>query len=541
MTADSPSSPSSPSPVSAADRLVAESLLRSAIVSLERGDHEGAERALRQGLLRVSEHPGCLATLALCLAEGQRRYVTAERLAARAIKVAPGEASGYHALGRIYLLGGRKQQAFRFLMKAFSLSPGDPRVSNELQVMGRRRSPVFRALPRDHPLNMTCGRWRAFLADGRHAALVATLILVTLVSVVTAAFSAPDPQTEAAALQRGLGRVDSLLAAGANVAVVREVDALLARASPFADLTWQLEERQGLALQRLGRFDAAVAAYERGLNRAPLATTLHLNLASALMALGERGRAFAEFEAAVALDPASWRARVDYGQALASYGQAAAARRELAEGFRLCGGCPGAARALGALELSASDFAAALTPLTKAWNAAPDRALRRALALARLRTGDARGAVDLLAPFWPDSLDVQEGRLILEADRLLGDPARALSLLAALPEVLDARDVVGQGERGSGKIVAGQPPAGGNAALVADPELWGMAAVVLIEAVRDSAGLRAVERAIALDGRQPAYRHNRALLLERLGRQAEAQEELSRAAALDPSRTDTPR
>ena len=77
--------------------------------------------------------------------------------------------------------------------------------------------------------------------------------------------------------------------------------------------------------------------------------------------------------------------------------------------------------------------------------------------------------------------------------------------------------------------------------MVADPELWGMAAVVLIEAVRDSAGLRAVERAIALDARQPAYRHNRALLLERLGRQVEAQEELRRATALDPVRTDKPR
>jgi predicted RNA polymerase sigma factor len=68
-----------------------------------------------------------------------------------------------------------------------------------------------------------------------------------------------------------------------------------------------------------------------------------------------------------------------------------------------------------------------------------------------------------------------------------------------------------------------------------------MAAVVLIEAGRDPEGLRAVERAIVLDGRQSAYRHNRALLLERLGRQTEAQEELRRADALDPARTDKPR
>ncbi|MHB8078129.1 MAG: tetratricopeptide repeat protein [Candidatus Krumholzibacteriia bacterium] len=520
---------------------MAESLLRSAIVSLERGDHEGAERALRQGLTRVPEHPGCLATLALCLAEGQRRYVTAERLAARAIKVAPGEASGYHALGRIYLLGGRKQQAFRFLMKAFTLSPGDPRVSNELQVMGRRRPPVFRALPRGHPLNMACGRWRAFLADGRHAALVATLILVTLVSVVTAAFSAPDPRTEAAAVSEGLARVDSLLAAGAAAVAVREADALLVRAGPFADLAWQLQERRGLALHRLGRYEEAVAAYERGLRSAPQAATLHLNLASALMALGERGRAFAEFEAAAALDPAAWRARVDYGQALAGYGQTAAARRELTEGFRLCDGCAGAARALGAFELEAGDFAAALAPLTKAWAAAPDPALRRALALARLRTGDARGAADLLAPLWPEAAGREEGRLLIEADRALRDPARALSLVAALPEGPVAGAAAAPGAQIAGETAAGASSAEQRAALAAGAELWGAVAVVLIEAGRDPEGLRAVERAIALAGGQAVYRHNRALLLDRLGRPEEAQAELRRADALAAPRTDKPR
>ena len=499
------------------EHLVAESLLRSALLSLDRGDHEAAERSLREGLARVPEHPACLATLALCLAEGQRRYVTAERLAARAIKVAPAQPAGYHALGRIYRLGGRKQQAFRFLVKARNLAPGDVRVADELSAMGRRRPPVIPALARGHPLNVSLGRVRTFLSDGRRATLVIALILVTLVSVVSAALSAPADPAAAGPRQLlgGLARVDSLLAANDPAAAAASARALRPLGADNPSLGWQIEERLGLALTRLDRSEEAVACFEAALRDAPGAASLHHNLASALMKLGRRGRAFAEFEAAVGLDPRAWRAHVDYGQALASYGQAAAARRELEAGMRLCGDCAEAARALAALHLAARDYAAALPLLEKAHAATPTHALRKALALARLRTGDAWGATRLLAPAWFDSLDLEERRLLLEADRAVADPARALSLVG-----------------GSRESDSAAGPGSGDAAL------WGQAAVILIEAARDAEALIAVDRALALDPRQPAYRNNRVLLLDRLGRRAEADAEWRRAVELDPSLAD---
>ena len=55
-------------------------LIRRAGRFLETGDVEAAEASLRQGLERVPEHPECVAYLAVCLAAGKRKYVTAEKL-----------------------------------------------------------------------------------------------------------------------------------------------------------------------------------------------------------------------------------------------------------------------------------------------------------------------------------------------------------------------------------------------------------------------------------------------------------------------------
>lgn len=505
-------------PPDGAALLVVESLLRSAILSLERGDHETAERSLRQGLARVPEHPGCLATLALCLAEGQHRYVTAERLAARAVRVAPSDPWGYHALGRINLLGGRRQQAFRYLMRARSLAPADPRIIVDLQAMGRRRPPVLRTLRRDHPLNVALGRARHFLSTGTHVALVATLILVTLFSLVTAAYSASPP--DAIAVERAgrlftteLARIDSLLAAGSAEAAAVAARELLRREPRRPDLEWQARERLGVALTRCGRQAEAIAVLEAAIRDVPGVASLHLNLATALVAEGQRGRAFAEYEEAARLAPGNWRARLDYGQILARYGQHARARDALLDAQRLCGECLEADRALAMLALDQADYEAA-RPLLEGYvarspGAGPERT---ALALARLRTGSAAGAIALLAPLWPDSLDARQLAILLEADRARGDATRAHEL---------AGTTQGQVLHGAG--------------------VWGLVALICLENGLLDEALRASDLAIAEQPDNAAYWQNRAVVLERLGRAAEAEHDRVRALELDPSLADTSR
>ncbi len=496
--------------------LVVDSLLRSAVLSLERGDHEAAERSLRQALARVPEHPGCLATLALCLAEGQRRYLTAERLAVRSIRVAPIEPWGYHALGRINLLGGRREQAFRYLKRANAYCPEDPRINADLQAMGRRRYPVLRALRRDHPLNVLLGRARHFLASGPHIALVATIILITLVSLVTVVHSAAPPverapQNEAQVSMARLARVDSLLAAGEAAAAVALTRDLLAATPQQPEIVWRIRERLGVALDRCGQADEAIAQFELALRDAPDAASVHLNLATALVAAGRRGRAFAEFEAAARLDPGNWRARLDYGQILLQYGQRAGASEHLREAARLCGDCPEAERALAMLLLEDQDFTGALPLLERLHARHPEAAdFRDNLALARLRTGSAQDAIALLAPFWPVELGVTGKTILLEADRVVGSPDRARELAGA----------------------SSPPDAAGEA------RLWSLAAVVCLEQGFLVEALQAADRAIGLDPSDAASRQNRALILERLGRHEEAVAEWERAVGLDRALAD---
>lgn len=492
------------------NRLVAASLLRSAIVFLEQGEYEQAEKSLRQALARVPEQPDCLGELAYCLAVGQHKFVTAERLAKRAVQVAPTCASGYFALGRINVLGERRRPAHKFLMYALKLSPEDPRIASALRALGRRRPPVIPALPRGHPLNVGLGRLRAYLSSGPHLALIAALVVATILSVVSAAYSATPPPLAADfdLVAHEITRLDSLLAVGEALAVVSRADLLLQVHGKEPELAWQFAERKGVALLKLGRHADALEPLEFAVRAMPDAATVHLNLATALIALEQKGRAFAEFQRAATLDPGNWRACLDYGQALLLYGQTTAAERQLEEANRICGECPEAQRALGRLYLARDEFSRACEPLARVWAVRPQRDVRLSLALALMRSGDAERARELLAPFWPDSLEDAERRLLLEADREVGDRERAVVLVASLGRA---------------------PPE------PADPELWALAALICHDGGDDGRALLAIDAAVSLSPREVRYRHNRVAFLERLGRRAEADAEWRRVLELDPA------
>jgi predicted Zn-dependent protease len=137
------------------------SLVRKAGTELEAGRIGAAERLLREGLAREPDHPECRAYLAICLAAGRRKYVTAERIAKNLLAKNAYDPTAYYALGRINLLGGRRSMAFRHFARARALAHGDKGMEAAVDRMDPRRPPVLRALPRSHPLNVLLGRLRA--------------------------------------------------------------------------------------------------------------------------------------------------------------------------------------------------------------------------------------------------------------------------------------------------------------------------------------------------------------------------------------------
>ncbi len=132
------------------NQLLADSLLRESWICLRNEDWDEAERFLASALARRPEHAGCLAALAVCLVEGQRRFLSAEKLARKAVKLDPRDPDASYALGLTYARGGREQEARRWLRRADRLAGGDPRVALvEAELERERRSGLAARLELD--------------------------------------------------------------------------------------------------------------------------------------------------------------------------------------------------------------------------------------------------------------------------------------------------------------------------------------------------------------------------------------------------------
>lgn len=310
-----------------------------------------------------------------------------------------------------------------------------------------------------------------------------------------------------------LARIDSLLNEARPEPAAARATRLLRQYPEDPLYTWQIEQRLGLALFKLGRAEAAVPHLEQAIRLAPQVSASHLNLAAVLMALDRRGRALAEYQEAVDLDPTGWRGRLDYGQALHTFGLHADAQREMQEADQLCNGCLEVARALAGLHLDTKDYARAVALLMRLYESSPTEEVRHNLALASLHAGAPERTSELLAPSWPHDLSAADRILLLEADRALGDTERAR--------------VVGS------DLQDGQ-------AMEGDALLWGLVAYLCLQGHHDVEGLAAIDRAIDLDPDNAAYRNNRVVLLTRLEQHDEAQREWERVRALAPELVDDP-
>jgi Flp pilus assembly protein TadD len=143
-----------------ADAIMA-SMVRTAADLMNQGRFAEAELHLRQGLERDPRHPRCLAFLSVCLAANGRKFATAEKIARSVVQANPDEAAGHFALGKVNLLGSRRGTAFRHFARARELATADEDLQTELERADPRRPAVFPSLPRNHSLNVLCGRIRA--------------------------------------------------------------------------------------------------------------------------------------------------------------------------------------------------------------------------------------------------------------------------------------------------------------------------------------------------------------------------------------------
>ena len=125
---------------------------------LEEGKFREAEVTLRMALAKAPTDPRCRALLAICLATGRGKLLTAEKLARGVVAQDPADALAQYALGRVLIETGDRRQAFRCFARARSLAGADKALKASLARQDPRRSKVFGGLPRDHALNVFFGR-----------------------------------------------------------------------------------------------------------------------------------------------------------------------------------------------------------------------------------------------------------------------------------------------------------------------------------------------------------------------------------------------
>ena len=157
-------------------------------LEMDKESFRASEAGLQSGLRLMPADCQVMAALAICLAAGRHKFITAEKLARQAQQVSPYEPWGTYALGRVYLLGGRRYQAFRSFYKALKMAPDDARLEAAVAGLDRRRPPVLTVLSREHPLNMALGKVRSFLVTDHSFILAAVLGLLCFLWVISLAY-----------------------------------------------------------------------------------------------------------------------------------------------------------------------------------------------------------------------------------------------------------------------------------------------------------------------------------------------------------------
>ena len=104
-----------------------------------------------------AESPEMLSLMGYSLAKEAGQFQKGVELCHKAIIMSPNNCEHYLHLGRIYAIAKKRGQA----IKAFHLGlkiRKDPRILEELRLLGSRKSPPFSSLPRGHVVNRVTGK-----------------------------------------------------------------------------------------------------------------------------------------------------------------------------------------------------------------------------------------------------------------------------------------------------------------------------------------------------------------------------------------------
>ena len=142
---------------------------------LKRGrDQDGFEQ-LSRAHLSEPDSARYRSSYALALARVRGEFMQALSLARTAVHQECYNPDLYLNLARIYLNFNFKPEAVRFIKRGLMIDPKHSSLREAMGVLGSRRSPALKFLPRDHPLNRILGRFRGRVARSRAGKCVASV------------------------------------------------------------------------------------------------------------------------------------------------------------------------------------------------------------------------------------------------------------------------------------------------------------------------------------------------------------------------------
>jgi tetratricopeptide (TPR) repeat protein len=132
-----------------------EELFSRGLEALTKGDSLYALACLERAAGDIST-PELLSNLGFCLAKERAQFDRAVELCSQAIDQQPASTSFYLNLGRVHLMMGNKKLAIDTYQEGLRHGD-DPRIREDLQLLGIRRRPLLKKLDREHPLNRSLG------------------------------------------------------------------------------------------------------------------------------------------------------------------------------------------------------------------------------------------------------------------------------------------------------------------------------------------------------------------------------------------------
>jgi len=123
---------------------------------LDQGNVLAALACLERGLA-IQDNPLWHSALGFCIAKERGLLTRAFELCRSAVEREPKNPVHYLYLGKVLLIAGKQSEALQTIRQGMTLGGSDPEFVRMLDIIGVRRYPVIKALPRKNPLNKYLG------------------------------------------------------------------------------------------------------------------------------------------------------------------------------------------------------------------------------------------------------------------------------------------------------------------------------------------------------------------------------------------------